>query len=102
MAGSSNGEVNELTKPELVDAVADKTGMKKKDAATAVDTVFDVIMDTLNKQESVALAGFGTFDVRARSARMGRNPRTGEEIQIAACTVPVFRPGRRLRECVQA
>lgn len=90
-----------MTKPELVDAVAEKTGMKKKDAATAVDVVFDVIMDSLNKQESVSLAGFGTFDVRAREARMGRNPRTGEEIQIAACTVPVFRAGRRLRECVQ-
>ena len=91
-----------MTKPELVDAVAEKTGMKKKDTAMAVDVIFDVVMDTLKKQESVSIAGFGTFDVRSRSARTGRNPRTGEEIQIPACTVPVFRAGRRLRDCVQA
>lgn len=89
-----------MTKPELIDAIAGKTGMKKKDAGTAVDAVFEVIMETLNKQESVSLAGFGTFDVRSRGARLGRNPRTGEAIQIPECTVPVFRAGRRLRECV--
>ena len=89
-----------MTKPELIDEVAAKTGMKKKDASAAVDAVLDTIQDTLNKKEEVSLVGFGTFDVRARGERMGRNPRTGEQITIPASTVCVFRPGRKLREAV--
>lgn len=89
-----------MTKPELVDAVAGKTGMKKKDAEDAVNAVLDSITDTLNKKEQVSLVGFGTFDVRARGERMGRNPRTGEQITIPASTACVFRPGRKLREAV--
>jgi len=89
-----------MTKPELVDQVAAKTGMKKKDAAVAVDAVLETIQDTLNRKEQVSLVGFGTFDVRARGERMGRNPRTGEQITIPASTVCIFRPGRKLREAV--
>ena len=89
-----------MTKPELVDSVAEKTGMKKKDAEDAVNAVLDSITDTLNKKEQVSLVGFGTFDVRARGERMGRNPRTGEQITIPASTACVFRPGRKLREAV--
>lgn len=89
-----------MTKPELVDQVAAKTGMKKKDAAVAVDAVLETIQDTLNRKEEVSLVGFGTFDVRARGERMGRNPRTGEQITIPASTVCIFRPGRKLREAV--
>jgi len=89
-----------MTKPELVDQVAAKTGMKKKDAAVAVDAVLETIQDTLNRKEQVSLVGFGTFDVRARGERMGRNPRTGEQITIPASMVCIFRPGRKLREAV--
>ena len=89
-----------MTKPELVDEVAAKTGMKKKDANSAVEAVLVTIQDALNRKEEVSLVGFGTFDVRARGERMGRNPRTGEQISIPASTVCVFRPGRKLREAV--
>ena len=89
-----------MTKPELVDEVAAKTGMKKKDAGTAVEAVLDTVQEALNRKEEVSLVGFGTFDVRARAERMGRNPRTGEQIRIPASTVCVFRPGRKLREAV--
>lgn len=89
-----------MTKPELINAIAEKTGMKKKDADAAVNAVLDTIMETLRKKEQVSLVGFGTFDLRTRAARAGRNPRTGEPIRIPAGTACVFRPGRRLREAV--
>jgi nucleoid DNA-binding protein len=89
-----------VTKPELIDAVAGKTGMKKKDASSVVDAILDVITETLGRKEEVSLVGFGTFDVRARGERAGRNPRTGEQITIPAGTACVFRPGRRMREAV--
>lgn len=89
-----------MTKPELVDAVAAKTGMKKKDASMAIDAILDAITEALRKKEEVSLVGFGTFDVRARAERMGRNPRTGEPIKISASKVCVFRPGRKTREAV--
>jgi DNA-binding protein HU-beta len=87
-----------MNKPELIDAVAERTGMKKKDAATAVDAVLDTITDTLGRKEEVSLVGFGTFDVRERAERMGRNPRTGDQLTIPASTACVFRPGRKLKE----
>ena len=89
-----------MTKPELVDEVAAKTGMKKKDANAAVEAFLTTIQEALNRKEEVALVGFGTFAVRARGERMGRNPRTGEQITIPASNVCVFRPGRKLREAV--
>lgn len=89
-----------MTKPELVDAVAKSTGMKKMDASNAVDAVFNAITDTLGKKEQVSIAGFGTFDVRARAARMGRNPRTGEQINIPESTACVFRPGKKMKDAV--
>lgn len=87
-----------MTKPELIDAVAQRTGMKKKDAGLVIDTVLDVITETLGSKQEVSLVGFGTFDLRERAERAGRNPRTGEPITIPASTVCTFRPGRRLRE----
>lgn len=89
-----------MTKPELINAIAAKTGMKKKDADSAVNAMLDTVMETLRKKQNVSLVGFGTFDVRTRRARTGRNPRTGEQIRIPETRVPVFRPGRRLREAV--
>ena len=91
-----------MNKPELIDAVAAKTGMKKKDAAVAVDAILDTITETLGNKQEVSLVGFGTFDVRERAARMGRNPRTGEQLTIPASTTCVFRPGRKLKESVAA
>jgi len=89
-----------MTKPELVDEVAARTGMKKRDASLAVNAVLDGITEALKRGDSVQLVGFGTFEVRQREARMGRNPRTGEPIQIAASKSPAFRPGRQLRSAL--
>lgn len=89
-----------MTKPELIDAVAERTGMKKKDAALAVDAVLDTITDTLAKKEQITLVGFGTFEARTRAGRTGRNPRTGEQISIPPRTAIAFRPGSKLREAV--
>ncbi|WP_188208288.1 HU family DNA-binding protein [Alkalibacillus aidingensis] len=79
--------------------VLDQTGLTKKDAA-AVDSVFGTITDSLKKEEKVQLIGFGNFEVRERSARKGRNPQTGQEIDIPASKVPAFKPGRQLKDSV--
>jgi DNA-binding protein HU-beta len=89
-----------MTKPELVDAVAERTGMKKKDVALALDAILDTIKDTLAKKEQVTLVGFGTFEARTRAGRTGRNPRTGEQITIPPKTTVAFRAGSKLREAV--
>lgn len=89
-----------MTKPELIDAVARTTGMRKSVTSTTIDATFEAIMDALGRGEPVAIAGFGTFDVRGRAARIGRNPRTGEQISIAATTACAFRPGKRLKGAV--
>ena len=82
-----------MNKTELVAAVAGKADISKKDAAAAVEAVFEAIGDELQKKEKVQLIGFGTFQTSERKARTGRNPQTGEEIKIAAATVPAFKPG---------
>jgi len=89
-----------MTKPELVNTVAERTGMKKVDVGSMLDAVFESITDTLGKKEQVSIAGFGVFDTRTRAARIGRNPRTGERITIPETTTPVFRAGKRLRSAV--
>ena len=71
-----------MNKTDLVNAVAEKTELSKKDAAKAVDAVFETVMDSLSEGEKVQIIGFGNFEVRERKARKGRNPQTGEEIQI--------------------
>ncbi|MCC3236658.1 HU family DNA-binding protein, partial [Pediococcus acidilactici] len=83
-------------KAELVENVAKKTGLTKKDATAAVEAVFGSIQDDLKKGDKVQLIGFGTFEVRNRAARKGRNPQTGKEIEIAASKVPAFKPGKAL------
>ncbi|WP_063507798.1 HU family DNA-binding protein [Lactobacillus acetotolerans] len=87
-------------KAELVSEVASKTKLTKKDAA-AVDAFFSSIQDNLSKGDKVQLIGFGTFEVRHRAARKGRNPQTGAEIQIPASEVPAFKPGKALKEAVK-
>ncbi|KUK23346.1 MAG: HU family DNA-binding protein [Synergistetes bacterium] len=86
-----------MTKAELVREVAEKTGMTKKDTALLVNTLFETIMDALSKGEKVQIAGFGIFEVKERAERVGRNPRTGEEIKIPPRKVPVFRVGKELK-----
>ncbi|TMW73606.1 HU family DNA-binding protein [Alteribacter natronophilus] len=90
-----------MNKTELINAVSEKTELSKKDATNAVDAVFDVITDSLQKSEKVQLIGFGNFEVRERAARKGRNPQTGEEIEIPASNVPAFKPGKALKDAVK-
>ncbi|WP_217585431.1 HU family DNA-binding protein [Lentibacillus saliphilus] len=90
-----------MNKTDLVNAVAEKSELSKKDAAKAVDAVFDSVMDSLKNGDKVQLIGFGNFEVRERSARKGRNPQTGEEIEIAASKVPAFKPGKALKDAVK-
>ena len=89
-----------MTKSDLVDSVAAKAGMTKKDSARAVDAVFDTIKEQLKTGDKVQLVGFGSFEVKQREARVGRNPKTMDEIRIPARRVPVFRPGKELKESV--
>jgi len=89
-----------LNKAELIGSVAEKASMPKKDAEKAVNAVFASIEEALANGEKVQLVGFGTFEVRDRAARTGRNPQTGEEIQIAATRVPAFRAGKALKGAV--
>ena len=89
-----------MNKNELVASVASATGMSKADAANAVEGVFDSITSALSGGGEVRLVGFGTFSVSHRKATMGRNPRTGEAIQIKASNQPKFKAGKALKESV--
>ena len=89
-----------MNKAELVAAVAEKTGLSKKDSEKAVNTAFDVIADTLVKGDKVQLVGFGSFETKTRNARVGRNPRTKEEIEIPASRIPAFKAGKALKDAV--
>lgn len=90
-----------MNKTELVDAVATSAELSKAAAAKAVDAVVDSVTAALKKGDKVTLIGFGTFEVRERAARTGRNPRTGEEIKIAAAKIPAFKAGKKLKEAVK-
>ncbi|MCZ6771923.1 MAG: HU family DNA-binding protein [Proteobacteria bacterium] len=89
-----------MNKAELIDAVAEASEISKAAATRAVDAVIDNIANSLKKNEQVTLVGFGTFTVRHRAARIGRNPQTGEPIQIKASNVPAFKPGKALMDVV--
>ena len=89
-----------MNKAEMIDAVASSADMSKADATRAVDAVIDTITETLRKGDSVTLVGFGTFEVRARAARTGRNPQTGETIQIKASNSPAFKAGKAFKDAV--
>jgi len=89
-----------VTKQEFVDQVADRAGLSKKDAAGAVDAFLDTVEDALKRGSEVTFSGFGKFSVSQRSAREGRNPATGEKIQIAASRVPRFTAGASLKKSV--
>ncbi len=89
-----------MNKSELVDAVAGATDLSKADSARALDAVIGAISNALKSGDQVSVVGFGTFLVRKRAARVGRNPQTGAEIQIAAANVPAFKPGKALKDTV--
>ncbi|PZD93524.1 DNA-binding protein [Paenibacillus sambharensis] len=89
-----------MNKTELIAKVSELTELSKKDATKAVDAVFDAISDALQSGDKVQLVGFGNFEVRERSARKGRNPQTGQEIEIAASKTPAFKPGKSLKDLV--
>ena len=89
-----------MNKNDLVQAVADEANLSKADAGRAIDAVVSAIGNTLKQGGSVSLVGFGTFLVRERAARTGRNPRTGEELTIAASKNPVFKAGKALKDAV--
>ena len=89
-----------MNKTELVAAVAEKAGLTKKDAEKAINAVTEAVKEALVKGDKVQLIGFGTYEVRERAARTGRNPQTGAEIKIAAAKVPAFKAGKALKDAV--
>ena len=89
-----------MNKAELIDAVASTADLSKADAGRAVDAVVDSVTAALKRGEQVAVIGFGTFSVKHRASRAGRNPRTGETIQISASNVPGFKAGKALKDAV--
>lgn len=95
-----------MNKSDLVDALADRTDMTKADSSRAIDALFDtdngIIRTALVRGERVQITGFGTFESKRRKARTGRNPRTGETIQIPATNTPSFRAGKGLKDAVKS
>ena len=90
-----------MAKKELVTYVAEKANLSKKDAEAAVNAVFDGITESLKTEGKLQLIGFGNFEVRERAARTGKNPATGEAIEIAASKTPVFKAGKALKDAVK-
>ena len=89
-----------MNKLELIQEVSERTGLAKKDAEKAVNAVLDTVADTLAQGDKVQLVGFGSFEIKARDARMGRNPKTKEPIEIPATKAPVFKAGKALKDRV--
>ena len=90
-----------MNKADLITAIAAKTELSKKDAGAALDAAIAAITDALKKDDKVQIVGFGTFEVRARAARQGKNPQTNEVIQIPASKVPAFKAGKALKDAVK-
>lgn len=90
-----------MNKSELINAIAEKANLTKADAARALDAFIDSVADALKQGEPVTLIGFGTFTVKERRERQGRNPRTGEPMVIKAAKIPAFKPGKTLKDAVQ-
>ncbi|UOR14169.1 HU family DNA-binding protein [Halobacillus amylolyticus] len=90
-----------MNKTDLVNKVAEESELSKENAGKAVDSILESITEALSREDRVQLMGFGNFEVKERSARKGRNPQTGEEIEIAASKVPGFKPGKSLKEAVK-
>ena len=89
-----------MNKTELNAAIAEKAELSKKDSEKALKAFVDVVTEELKKEHKIQLVGFGTFEVSSRSARTGRNPQTGEEMEIAACKAPKFKAGKALKDAI--
>jgi DNA-binding protein HU-beta len=89
-----------MNKSELINAIAEQANLSKTDAGRSLDALLKTIETTLKAGNSISLVGFGSFEVKARSAHTGRNPQTGQEISIAAANVPAFKPGKGLKDAV--
>ena len=89
-----------MNKTELIAAIAEKAELSKKDSEKALKAFVDVVTEELKKEHKIQLVGFGTFEVSSRSARTGRNPQTGEEMEIAACRAPKFKVGKALKDAI--
>jgi DNA-binding protein HU-beta len=89
-----------MNKSELIDAIAENSSLSKADSGRALDAVISSVTGALKDNDQVTIVGFGTFLVRQRAARVGRNPQTGAEIQIKAANVPAFKPGKALKDAV--
>ena len=90
-----------MNKTELIAALTEKTGFTKKDAEKALNAVVEVITETLSKGDKVQIVGFGSFEVKERAARTGKNPATGEQIEIPASKSPSFKPGKAFKDAIQ-
>ncbi len=90
-----------MNKSQLIDAIADKADLTKADAARALDAFIDTVTEAMHKGDNVTLIGFGTFTVKERQERQGRNPRTGEPMTIKAAKIPAFKAGKTLKDAVQ-
>lgn len=90
-----------VSKKDLIAMVAEKTELSKKDIEATVNALLEAVKENLKKGEKITITGFGTFEVRERSARAGRNPKTGETIQIAASKAPAFKAGKELKDAVK-
>ena len=91
-----------MTKAELIAALATKADVSKKDAEAVLNAFTATVTEELSKKEKISLVGFGTFETRERAARTGRNPQTGKELKIAASVAPAFKPGKALKDAVNA
>jgi DNA-binding protein HU-beta len=89
-----------MNKQQLIDAAADASDLSKSDVSSALDAILDTLTGALRAGDKVTLTGFGNFEVRERAARTGRNPQTGEEMQIKASKAPAFKPGKALKDAV--
>ena len=89
-----------MNKSDLINVIADKAGFSKKDSEKALSAVLDAVSDALVGGDKVQLVGFGAFEVKSRAARVGRNPKTSESIQIPASKTPAFKPGKQLKDDV--
>ena len=90
-----------MTKPDLITKIAEKSNLSKKDAAAALTALTDVITEALKAEGKVAIPSLGTFEIKERAARTGKNPRTGEKVEISAKKVPAFKPAKALKDAIE-
>lgn len=100
MSSSSDENRNVMTKADIVDEVAGKVDLTKKQAEGIVNSVFESIVQSLQSGEKIELRGFGSFRIRSRKPRIGRNPKTGEKVQVPSKKIPYFKPGKELKDLI--